>query len=232
MPLPPPIFPLCCAHTCGPPDFELLNDRRMEWSPIHPSAQGSSSDWFLQWVCRFCGSSTSMQDIPALPAVSCSHCSTSAAIVFDRPTGRVARFCSCQYVVTHDGESLPPQTPVPPVPDLPPDNHPPLDWFSHGPLSRFASLYGWERGDPLLWVLAPTLGSSVRYFRWCWHSLSRELVSLPTPLVTASRFLLSNLSFGLPTHSPSPVHTPLIFHSLDPSPTCSCTVAIVARRTL
>ena len=35
MPHPPPIFPFCCAHSCGPPDFEPLDDRRMEWSPIH-----------------------------------------------------------------------------------------------------------------------------------------------------------------------------------------------------
>ena len=78
----------------------------------------------LQWVCRSCGSSTSIQDIPASPAVSCSQCSTSAGIVFDRPTGRVARFClSCQS---------------------PNDN----DWFSHGPLSRFASLHGLGRGNP------------------------------------------------------------------------------------
>ena len=59
MPHPPPVFPLCCAHNCGPPDFEPMDDRRMEWSPIHPSAQGSSSAWVLQWVCRSCGSSTS-----------------------------------------------------------------------------------------------------------------------------------------------------------------------------
>ena len=87
MPRLPPISPLCCAHTCGPPDFEPLNDGQMEWSPIHRSAQGSFSDnWVLQWVYRSCGSSASMQDIPALPAVSCSQSSTSAAIVFDRPT--------------------------------------------------------------------------------------------------------------------------------------------------
>ena len=34
-------------------------------------------------------------------------------------------------------------------------------------------------------------------------------MSLPTPLVTVNRFLLSNLSSGLPTHSPSSVHTPI-----------------------
>ena len=115
-------FSLCCAHICGPPDFEPLNDRRMEWSPIHPSAQGSSSDRVLQWVCRSCGSSTSMQDIPVLPAVSCPQCSSSAAIVFDRPAGRVVRFCvSCQFVVPHDGVSPPPLPSVPPAP-APPHN--------------------------------------------------------------------------------------------------------------
>ena len=43
-----PIFPLCCTHSCGPPDFEPLDDRCMEWSPIHPFAQGSSSAWVPQ----------------------------------------------------------------------------------------------------------------------------------------------------------------------------------------
>ena len=61
--VPLPFSPLCCADICGPPDW-------MEWSPIHPSAQGSSSAWVLQWVCRSC-ESTSMHDIPALPTVSC-----------------------------------------------------------------------------------------------------------------------------------------------------------------
>ena len=137
-------FPLCCAHICGPPDFEPLDDRWMEWSPIHPSAQGSSSAWVLQWVCHSCGSSTSMQDISALPAVSCPQCSSSAAM----PTGRVVRFCvSCQFVVPHDGVSPPPQPPVPPAPAPPPNNDLQADWFSHGPLSRFPSLYGWGHGN-------------------------------------------------------------------------------------
>ena len=127
----------------------------------HPPAQGSSSDWVLQWVCRSCGSSTSMQNIPALPPVSCSQCSTSAAIVFDRPTGRIVRFCvSCQLVVPHDGDSLPPRTPVPPAPALPPDNDPPSDWFSHGPSTRFPSLYRWGRGDP-------TPGSGTQSWLFC-----------------------------------------------------------------
>ena len=91
---------------------------------------------------------------PCRTSLLCSEsrvlrCSSSAAIVFDRPTGRVARFCvSCQLVVPHDGVSPPPQPPVPPVPVPPPDNDLQADWFSHGPLSRFPSPYGWGRGDP------------------------------------------------------------------------------------
>ena len=63
------------AHICGPPDFEPLHgppNGMVSHSPICPRF---SSDWVLQWVCRSCGSSTSMQDIPALPAVSCPECS-------------------------------------------------------------------------------------------------------------------------------------------------------------
>ena len=119
MPLPPPIFPLCCAHTCGSPDFEPLNDRRMEWSPIHPPA-----------VCpRPCRT--------FLPCPQ-SH-------VLSVPP---LRFClSCQLMVPHNGDSPLPQTPIPLAPGPPPDNDP-SDWFSHGPLTRFASLHGWRRGDP------------------------------------------------------------------------------------
>ena len=34
------------------------------------------------------------------------------------------------------------------LPAFPPDHDPPSDWFSHGPLTRCPSLYGWGRGDP------------------------------------------------------------------------------------
>ena len=101
-PLPPPIHPLCCNRVGGPPEFEPLDDRRMEWSPLHPSTDGATS-WVPQWVCRSCGASTSLLDIPPLDAVSCSLCSAASAIVFDRPSGRAVRFCvPCQRVVSHD----------------------------------------------------------------------------------------------------------------------------------
>ena len=108
----------------------------------HSPTQGSSSDWVLQWVCRCCGSSTYMQDIPALPAVSCSQCSTSASIVFNKPTGRTARFCLSLTTVT--------------VPHLRPcsTDARQSDWFSHSPLTRFASLYGrvrWRPHSSRLW---------------------------------------------------------------------------------
>ena len=53
-------------------------------------------------------------------------------------------------------------------------------------------------------------------------------MSLPAPLVTVSRFLLSNLSSGL-------LHHPCLRRSLLPVgslPTCSCSLAVMARRTL
>ena len=85
---------------------------------------------------------------PALPPVPCSQCSTSAATVFDRPTGLIARFSlSCQHEVPHDGDSLPPQTPVPPAPALPTTTQQVAG--SRTVLWRgFASLYGWGRGNP------------------------------------------------------------------------------------
>ena len=126
-----------------------------------------------------------MQDIPALPAVTCSQCSTSAAIVFDRPTGRVARF----------------------VPVRAPNNDPPADSFSHGPLSKFAPLCGWERGDN------NPPGSGTQSFLFCpLISLGLAVAKSRMAYSTGNRrSLLSILGSGLPTHFPSSVHTPLIF---------------------
>ena len=65
---------------------------------------------------------------------------------------------------------------------------------SHGPLSRFPSPMGWGRGPgsgTQSWLFCPLI--LVLILRNCvW-------VSLPVPLVTLSRFLLSNLNS--PTHS-------------------------------
>ena len=138
----PPIYPLCCTRVGGPPEFEPLDDRRMEWSPLHPSNDGATS-WVPQWVCRSCGASTSLLDIPPLDAASCSLCSTASAIVFDRPSGRAVRFCvPCQRVVSHDSSV------ANPVASSPPSSVDPPDWFSHGPLSCFDSLYGWGSSRP------------------------------------------------------------------------------------
>ena len=127
-------------------------------------------------------------------------------------TGPLDALCcvSCQLVVPHDSVGPPPQPPIPPTTLVPPpDNEPPADWFSHGPLSIFPSLYGWGRGDPTppgsgtqSWLFCPLISLGLAL-------AESRLVSLPTPLVTVSRFLLSNLSSGPPTHSPSSVHTPI-----------------------
>ena len=133
----PQIYPLCCTRVGGPPEFEPLDDRRMEWSPKHPCTHGATS-WVPQWICRSCGASTSLLDIPPLDAASCSLCSTSSAVVFDRPSGRTVRFCvPCQRVVPHDSSV------VNTVVSSPPSSVDPPDWFSHGPLSCFDSLHGW-----------------------------------------------------------------------------------------
>ena len=68
----PPIHPLCCTRVGGLPDFEPLDDRRMEWSPLHPFSSPDATSWVPQWVCRSCGASTSLLDIPPLDAASCS----------------------------------------------------------------------------------------------------------------------------------------------------------------
>ena len=64
-------------------------------------------------------------------------------MVFDRPSGRAVRFCvPCQRVVSHDS------TVASPVASSPPSSGDPPDWFSHGPLSCFDSLYGWGSSPP------------------------------------------------------------------------------------
>ena len=114
----------------------------MEWSLLHPSTQGATS-WVPQWVCRSCGASTSLLDIPPLDAASCYLCSTSSAIVFDRPSGRAVRFCvPCLRVVPHDSSV------ANRVVSSPPSSADPPDWFLHGPLSCFDSLYGWGSSRP------------------------------------------------------------------------------------
>ena len=72
-----------------------------------------------------------------------------------------------------------------------------------------------------------SLGGPFVEFWWClkrrspsmcaFGVRSRVWVSLPTPRVTVSRFLLSNLSSGPPTHSPSIRACADHFHSLDRS---------------
>ena len=42
LPAAPQIWLLCSFRSSGRPDFEPLNDRRMEWSPVHPTAHGAS----------------------------------------------------------------------------------------------------------------------------------------------------------------------------------------------
>ena len=92
-------FPLCCADICGPPDFDPLNDRQMEWSPVTL--------------------------LPKVPLIGFFNGSVAPA-GRPRPVSSVFLLCCnrvwqarcaflCQLVVPHDGVSHP-QSPVPPAP--------------------------------------------------------------------------------------------------------------------
>ena len=137
----PDIWPLCCFRTGGPPDFAPVDDRRMEWSPLQPTAQGRSSEWTPQWICCSCGCSTSMDDIPTVDVVSCPTCSSAPGVVFDRPTGRAVRFCvPCRREVNSSPSHppLPHDQPPPPHDSSPapqPSATPPpaRNWFTHVP---------------------------------------------------------------------------------------------------
>ena len=101
-PPPPPIYPFCCARVGGPPDFEPLDDRRMEWSPLHPSSAHGATSWVPQWVCRSCEhplrfltSLRWMQLHVLCVPLHLQSCLTNLLLA--------VRFCVlCQHVVPHD----------------------------------------------------------------------------------------------------------------------------------
>ena len=151
VPLPPLVFPVCCHRIGGPPDFVPMEDRRMEWSPIHPSSSGSSSSWTYQWLCLSCSRTFRVEDVPPLPEASCPECQRNSGAVLDVTTGDVRRVCTfCDRVVS-----------VPDPPVLSPD------WFSSGPLCQLSPLYGWDspvpawRRHPVVVVLSTHLFGSV-----------------------------------------------------------------------
>ena len=147
VPVPPMIWPLCCPQVGGPPDFALLEDRRMEWSPIQPDASGSSA-WTFQWVCLTCSRTLNVNDVHPMPEATCPGCQQNAGAVLDVTTGNVRRVCtSCNCVVT--------------VPDAVEERR---DWFSSGPLTRLGPLYGWGSSSPSLpgeglqsWLFCPVI---------------------------------------------------------------------------
>ena len=128
VPVPPMIWPLCCTQVGGPPDFALLEDQRMEWSPIQPDA----SIWKFCAVdipvgCLTFSRTFNVDDVPPMPEATCPGCQQNAGAVLDVTTGSVRRVCtSCNRVVT--------------VPDAVEERR---DWFSSGPLTRLGPLYGW-----------------------------------------------------------------------------------------
>ena len=177
----------------------------MEWSPIHPSAQGSSYGWVLQFVCRSCGSSTSMQDIPACPQ---SRVLSVPLLLPSSLTGPLDALCTSAFPV--NSSSLMTVSAL----HLSPLFHQRL--LFHLTMNRRLTgsrtvLYRGSHHSTVGDVVTPLI--PVRLFS--------PLISLglafaesrmgvpPYSLVTGSRFLLSNLSSGPPTHSPSSVHTPI-----------------------
>ena len=47
----------------GPPDFVPLEDRRMEWSLVHPSSFGNSPSWTCQQLCLSCSMTIRFEDV-------------------------------------------------------------------------------------------------------------------------------------------------------------------------
>ena len=126
---------LCCCCCCC-----CWDDRRMEMvsnSPVCPRLL----------VCL--GSSMGLSLLRVVHVHAGHPCFAPQSRVLNVPpllpsclTGPLDALCcvSCQLVVPHDSVAPPFQPPIPPTLVPPPDNEPPADWFSHGPLSRFPSL--------------------------------------------------------------------------------------------
>ena len=156
---PPPVWPLCCNRLGGPPDFVPLDDRRMEWSPIHPAASGSNSIWIGQWICRSCSRSLRVTDLPPLPPVACPDCQHVADSVLDVVSAEVSSICmNCRR-----GVPCPPtaatEVPLPHV----------VDWFTSGGLARLCPLYGWNTSSlsrpgegTQSWLFCPLISLGLR----------------------------------------------------------------------
>ena len=159
---PPPVWPLCCNRLGGTPDFVPLDDRRMEWSPMDPSASGSISIWIGQWICRSCSRSLRVTDLPPLPPVECPDCQHVADSVFDVVSADVSsvwmncrRGVPCPSIAATD-------VPLPHV----------VDCFTSGGMSRLCPLYGWNTsslsrpGESWLFCPLISLGSN----QFCSHN--------------------------------------------------------------
>ena len=66
-PAAPPVSFLCCHRRGPPPEFALLSDRRMEWSPVRDPCSGA---WAPQWICVQCSRTV---DSSILPGCSVNH---------------------------------------------------------------------------------------------------------------------------------------------------------------
>ena len=121
---------LCCPHVGPIPDFEQLQDRRMEWSPLMVS-----NAWSPQWLCRQC--CRTVGEPPSLPGVPCSRCGVQCQVlVTDFSSGDSGMWCpNCQLRTECENAQS--------RPIVQDSARPQPNWFTHGPLSTFGHLYGW-----------------------------------------------------------------------------------------
>ena len=179
VPVPPMIWPLCCPRVGGPPDFTLLEDRRMEWSPIQPDASGSSVPWTFQWLCLTCSRTFSVNDVPSLPKATCPGC-------------QQRRVCSsCNHMVT--------------IPDAVAERH---DWFSSGPLSRLGPLHSWGASSPkhassveCRWHCPRSVSRSVSIVVAGLCHMTNPVVMMGHPVLVAPRQASCSTSQSLPPAS-------------------------------
>ena len=94
VPSPPSVWGLCCSRLGGPHDCPPLEDRRMEWSPRHPSTSGADSHWIGQWLCRSRSRCIRVADLPTFPSAWCHGCQHVAGSLLGVVSGEINSVCA------------------------------------------------------------------------------------------------------------------------------------------
>ena len=110
-PAPEAIIPLCHTLAGPPPDFCILPDRRMPWSPLamHDPSTRAIIGWVHQWVCNTCSATITEHDAqPASTQGACTACNSWLGWVIECQGGEGQWRCTQpQCAASHDAYVAP-----------------------------------------------------------------------------------------------------------------------------